>query len=65
MQLAVNGMKLFTVVIYEFFVISRSVLTGNHFQRSLIFVSKSRKYSSEALFRCSTLGLAPNLTHRQ
>ena len=29
-----------------------------------MFVDKARGYLSEALFRCSTLGYAPGLTHK-
>ncbi len=37
---------------------------GRPFHPSLMFVVKARAYLSEALFRYSTLGWAPGLTHR-
>jgi len=37
---------------------------GKHFQPSVIFASKARAYPSEALFRCTTLGQAPGLNHK-
>ncbi len=37
---------------------------GRPFQARLIFVSKAGAFPSEALLRCSTLGLSPGLTHK-
>ncbi len=34
------------------------------FQPSKMLVGEARAYTSEALFRCSALGLAPGLTHK-
>jgi hypothetical protein len=34
------------------------------FQPSLMFVGKAGEYPSEASFRCSTLGWAPDLAHK-
>jgi hypothetical protein len=37
---------------------------GMLFQPSLMTFGKAGAYQSEALFRCTTLGLAPGLTHK-
>jgi hypothetical protein len=37
---------------------------GKPFQPSVMFVSKTGSYPSEVPFKCSTLGLAPGLTHK-
>jgi hypothetical protein len=38
---------------------------GKSFQPRLMFAGKVRAYQSEAPFRCSFLGKAPGLTHKQ
>jgi hypothetical protein len=53
--------KLIMSVIYKCL---GSVCPGKTFQHSLMFVSKARAYPNEALFRCSTLGMTPGLTHK-
>ncbi len=37
---------------------------GKLFQLSVMIVGKAGAYLAEALFRCSTLGYAPGLTHK-
>ncbi len=34
------------------------------FQPNIMFANKARAYRSEASFRCSSLGLAPDLIHK-
>ncbi len=46
------------------FVKARVLVRDNAFQPSKMLVSKDRADPSKALFRCSTLGWVPGLTHK-
>jgi hypothetical protein len=49
---------------FQMFVVGLSVFSGWPFQPSLMFVSKTGAYMSEASFRYNTLGQAPGFTHK-
>jgi len=51
-----NVIKHFTAVIYECYKLVGVFVPGKHFQPSLMFESKAGAYTSEAPFRCSTVG---------
>ncbi len=44
--------------------INQGFVLGKPFQPSLMFAVKAGAYLTEAPFRCSTLGQAPDLTHK-
>ncbi len=52
------------VIIYEWAKYARVFVPCKAFQTSLIFAYKAGAYTSEAPFRCSTLGKDPGLTIR-
>ncbi len=56
--------KLFTAVSYNFSIYARAFITNKPFQPSLMFAGKAGAFPSEAPFKCSTLGLAPDFIHK-
>ncbi len=53
-----NAIKLFMAVSYDFSLEARAFVPSNPFHPSLMFSGEDGAYSSEAPFRCSTLGQA-------
>ncbi len=58
-----NPLEPFKAVIYGFLQQARVFVPGRSLKSSLMFRGKARAYPSEAPFRCSTLGQAPELNH--
>jgi hypothetical protein len=56
--------KTFYIRDLQMFLISWSVCPWQAFLTNLMFVSKAGVYLSEALFKCSALGKAPDQTHK-
>jgi hypothetical protein len=52
-KIAINVIKLFATVIYEFSLSARVFVPGELFQPSLMFAGKAGAYLSESYFRCS------------
>jgi hypothetical protein len=56
--------KTFITVVYEFSQKARVFVSGKFIRPSLMFTGNAKTYPNEVPFKCFTVGLAPDHTHK-